>query len=195
MNEVVIAGVGMTQFGKFIDRGLKDLGTEAVNKALNDAGIQKEAIQAAYVGNAVAGVVTGQETIRGQVVLKSAGIGGIPIFNIENACASSSTALHLATIGIKAGMYDCVLVLGVEKMTHEDRNIMFKSFEGGLDVEEMKHILDQSTGAHSVTMDVYASIARKFMYQSGVTKEHLAMVASKNHTNGSLNPYAQRSKT
>src|SRR4051812_25221028 len=185
MNDVVICGIGMTQFGRFLDRGLKSLGQEATMKALDDAGIPKEAIQAAYVGNSVAGLVTGQEAIRGQVVLRSMGMGGIPVFNIENACASSSSALHLASVSIKAGMYDCVLVLGVEKMTHEDRTVMFKAFEGGLDVEAMKDIIENSSGNRSIIMDVYASKTRAFMERTGVTKEHIAMVASKNHTNGS----------
>ncbi|CAH2713835.1 putative acetyl-CoA acyltransferase [Neobacillus rhizosphaerae] len=194
MNDVVICGIGMTQFGKFLNKGLKQLGSEAIIKALDDAGIPREAIQAAYVGNAVAGVVTGQESIRGQVVLRSVGMGGIPIFNIENACASSSSALHLASVAIKAGMYDCVLVLGVEKMTHEDRTVTIKAFEGGVDVEEIKDAIDASNRSHSIFMDVYAKKAREYMNRSGVTKNHLAMVASKNHTNGSKNPFAQRSK-
>jgi acetyl-CoA acyltransferase len=194
MNDVVISGIGMTKFGRFLDRGLKSLGKEAITKALEDAGIPKEAIQAAYVGNSVAGLVTGQEAIRGQVVLRSMGMGGIPVFNIENACASSSSALHLASVSIKAGMYDCVLVLGVEKMTHEDRTVMFKAFEGGLDVEAMKDVIENSSGNRSIIMDVYASKTRAFMNRTGVTKEHIAMVASKNHTNGSQNPFAQTSK-
>ena len=192
MREVLIAGVGMTPFGIFLNRTSKDLTKEAVEKALADSGISKEDIQAAYVGNSVAGVVTGQETIRGQVFLKDVGIGSVPIFNIENACASSSTAFHLASVGIASGMYDCVLVVGVEKMTHEDKSITFKAFEGGLDVEENAEKLKQSSGKHSIFMEVYASEARKYMKANGVKKKHLAQIAAKNHTHGSLNPYAQK---
>ena len=75
----VVAGVGMTTFGRHLDRGLKSLGGEAVEAALADAGIDKDQLQAAYVGNAAAGLITGQESIRGQVVLRSVGIGRIPV--------------------------------------------------------------------------------------------------------------------
>src|SRR5512139_166779 len=93
----VVAGVGMTRFGKMLDRGLKSIGAEAVEAAIKYAGITGADIEAAFVGNAAAGLVTGQECIRGQVVLRSAGIGKIPVINVENACASASTALHQAS--------------------------------------------------------------------------------------------------
>ena len=92
MGKAVVAGVGMTRFGKHLETGLKALGREALLAALADAGVEKEAIEAAFVGNAMAGLVTGQECIRGQVVLRSAGIGAIPVINVENACAGGATA-------------------------------------------------------------------------------------------------------
>ena len=92
MRDVAIVGAGMTRFGKFLERSMKDLAREAVQAALKSAGVEQQALQAAVVGNAMAGLVTGQECIRGQVVLRDMGIGGIPIVNTENACASSSTA-------------------------------------------------------------------------------------------------------
>jgi acetyl-CoA acetyltransferase len=115
-----IAGVGMTRFSKFLDRGLKSIGAEAVELALKDAGIDKSDLQAAWVGNAAAGLVTGQECIRGEVVLRGMGIGKIPVINVENACASASTAFNQACAMVTAGFYDCVLALGVEKLYHED---------------------------------------------------------------------------
>ena len=105
----VIAGVGMTQFGKHMDIGLKALGAEAVRAALQDAGIETNDLQAAFVGNAAAGLVTGQECIRGQVILRSIGIGRIPVVNVENACASASTALNQACAMVTAGFYDYIL--------------------------------------------------------------------------------------
>ncbi|HJK96677.1 MAG TPA: thiolase family protein, partial [Polyangiaceae bacterium LLY-WYZ-14_1] len=87
MRNTVIAGVGITAFGKFPERGLKDLGAEAVRAALADAGVDGAAVEAAWSANAVAGLITGQETIRGQVVLRAMGLGGIPVINVENACA------------------------------------------------------------------------------------------------------------
>lgn len=117
----VIAGVGMTRFGKMLDRGLKSIGSEAIRTAISDAGLTNDDIEAAFVGNAAAGLVTGQECIRGQVVLRSAGIGKIPVINVENACASASTAFHQASAMVTAGLYDVVLAVGVEKLYHEDK--------------------------------------------------------------------------
>jgi acetyl-CoA acetyltransferase len=107
-----VAGVGMTRFGKHLDKTLKGLTGEAIQLALTDAGIDKSAIQAAWMGNAAAGVVTGQEMIRGQVALRELGIGRIPVVNVENACASSSTAFQQACAMVTAGMYDVVLACG-----------------------------------------------------------------------------------
>jgi acetyl-CoA acetyltransferase len=81
----------MTRFEKS-ESSLRQLAGMAAREALADAGVEVAAIEAAYVGNAAAGLVTGQEMIRGQVVLRPLGIEGIPIFNVENACASAASA-------------------------------------------------------------------------------------------------------
>src|SRR5689334_15532249 len=96
MREVAIIGAGMTRFGKHMDRRMKDLAREAVEIALNASGVNKNVLEAVAVGNAMAGLITGQECIRGQVVLHEMGIGGIPVINTENACASAATAFHIA---------------------------------------------------------------------------------------------------
>ena len=98
-----VAGVGMTRFGKQMDKTLKGLAGEAIQLALADARLDKSALQAAWMGNAAAGVVTGQEMIRGQVALRQIGIGRIPVVNVENACASSSTAFQQACAMVTAG--------------------------------------------------------------------------------------------
>src|SRR5215471_2021428 len=95
MPEVFVAGAAMTRFGKHLERSSRELVEEAVAGALRDAGLQPADIGACYVGNAVSGLMNGQESIRGQVVLRHTGLLGVPIVNVENACASSSTALHL----------------------------------------------------------------------------------------------------
>ncbi len=99
----IVAGVGMSRFGKHVDTGLKALGAEVVQAALQDAGLAAADIEAAYVGNAMAGIITGQECIRGQVILRSVGIGRIPVINVENACGSGSTAFHQACAMVSAG--------------------------------------------------------------------------------------------
>jgi len=136
-----VAGVGMTPFGKFLDQGLKSIGGQAVTLALKDAGIDPKEIQAAWVGNAAAGLVTGQECIRGQVVLRPVGIGQIPIINVENACASSSTAFNQACAMVTAGLYDIVLAVGVEKLHDLDKRKSFSAFSGAVDVEAMAEIM------------------------------------------------------
>jgi acetyl-CoA acetyltransferase len=202
--DAVVAGVGMTAFGRHLDRGLKALGAEAVQAALGDAGIEAGALEAAFVGNAAAGLVTGQECIRGQVILRGIGIGGLPVVNVENACASASTALHLASALVSAGAYDCVLALGVEKLYHPDKRRSFAAFAGAVDVELMSGLLaalgegkapDGGGGGagekRSMFMDLYAAVARAHMERYGTTKRHFAAVAAKNSEHGSLNPRAQ----
>jgi acetyl-CoA acetyltransferase len=203
----VVAGVGMTPFGKHMDTGLKALGAEAVKSALADAGIGQDALEAAYVGNAAAGLVTGQESIRGQVILRSIGLGRIPVINVENACASASTALNQACAMVTAGLYDVVLALGVEKLYHADKKKSFGAFSGAVDVEAMQTIMEglrknaeaggaksASSGAgekRSMFMDIYAAMARGHMERYGTTAAQFAGVSAKNSFHGSMNPRAQ----
>jgi acetyl-CoA acetyltransferase len=209
MRDVAIIGAGMTRFGKFLDRSMKDLTREAVDAALSCAGIDKSKIEAALVGNAAAGLVTGQECIRGQVVLREMGIGAIPIINIENACASSSTAFHLAWLYVASGMYDIALAVGVEKLYHEDKRKSFAAIGAAVDVEwiqQMQAAMKASRGGEgggqgaigegagekrSMFMDFYAAFARQHMQRHGTTKEQFGRIAVKNHYHGSLNPHAQ----
>jgi len=199
MRQVAVIGAGMTRFGKHIDRSMKDLAREAIEAALGAAGVEKDAIEAAAVGNAVAGLITGQECIRGQVVLREMGIGGIPVINTENACASASTAFHLAWLYVASGMYDIVLAVGMEKLFHQDKKKTFAAIGSGIDVEIAEEFARQMSGersagageSRSVFMDYYANLARQHMARYGTTREQFARIAAKNHTNGSLNPHAQ----
>lgn len=211
MRNVYIIGVGMTKFGKHLERNMKSIATEAVDAALKSANLERRSIQAAAVGNAYQGLVTGQESIRGQVVLRSMGIGDIPVTNVENACASSSTAMQVLWMDIALGLHDVGLALGMEKMFMEDRQKRLGLFSSSMDIEIMEQIQkmmrkaaeakpDKKSDAvddgkvekkRSAFMDVYAIGAKMWMNQYGLTQRQIAMVASKNHTNGSLNPYAQ----
>ncbi len=203
----IVAGVGMTTFGKQLDRGLKAIGGEAVTAALADAGITGDDLDAAYVGNAAAGLVTGQESIRGQVVLRGIGLGKLPVINVENACASASTAVNQAAAMVSAGLYDCVLALGVEKLYHEDKRKSFAAFSGAVDVEMLQEFMAglkkqaDAAGASSAAegagekrsmfMDIYAAVARNHMDRHGTTVEQFAAVSAKNSRHGHLNPRAQ----
>lgn len=204
MQDVYILGVGMTRFGKYLDTSMKTLGGEAIDHALDEAHVGKADLQAAFVGNAMAGLITGQECIRGQVVLRANGIGDIPVVNVENACASSSTASHLAWMAVASGLYDCVLALGVEKLYDADKKKSFRALGSAVDVEFMAQLMaamrqsessgEKGSGAgksRSMFMDFYAMAARNHMQQYGTTKEQFAKVAAKNACNGALNPRAQ----
>ncbi len=206
MRDVAVIGAGMTRFGKFLDRSMKDLTREAVDGALSSAGIDKSKLEVAIVGNAAAGLITGQECIRGQVVLREMGIGGIPIINTENACASSSTAFHMAWLYVASGMHDIALAVGLEKLYHEDKRKSFAAIGAAVDVEwmqQMQATMKASKGdgespvgegagqKRSMFMDFYAAYARSHMQRYGTTKEQFARVAVKNHYHGSLNPHAQ----
>lgn len=202
-----VAGVGMTRFGKHMETGLKALGGEAVQAALGDAGIDAADLEAAWVGNAAAGVITGQECIRGEVILRGMGLGRLPVVNVENACASASTALNQAAAMVTAGLYDTVLALGVEKMYTLDKQRAMKAFTGGVDVEALAEIMDalkqsaKASGAdtasegvgekRSMFMDIYAAAARMHMKRYGTTAEQFAGISAKNSYHGSLNPRAQ----
>jgi acetyl-CoA acetyltransferase len=202
--EAIIAGGGMTAFGKFPDRPLKDLAGEAIRAALSDVGIDSSEIQAAYMGNAAAGTITGQICIPGEVVLRALGLGGIPVINVENACATASTALNQAAAMVTAGLYDVVLAVGYEKLVHPDKAKTFSVFSGAVDVTDMaglNALIDRkmaavgmepdTAAARSLFMDIYATEAIGHMQKYGTTREQLAAVPAKNSRHGALNPRAQ----
>jgi acetyl-CoA acyltransferase len=210
MRRVAVVGAGMTRFGKWLDRSLKDLGREAVEAAMKQAGVEKSQIEAAVVGNATAGLITGQEMVKAQVILREMGFGDIPMINTENACASSSTAFHLAWLYVSSGLYDVVLALGVEKLYHEDKRRSFQAIGAAVDVQQVMEMLKaaaargreggdggaQEAGkgageSRSMFMDFYAAAAREHMKRYGTTPIQFAKVAVKSHYNASLNPYAQ----
>ncbi|MET4575336.1 thiolase family protein [Ottowia thiooxydans] len=207
MQPVFIAGTGMTRFGKHIDRGLKSLAAEAIGAAISDAGITAAQLQAAYMGNAAAGVMTGQVLIPGQVALRGMGIGRIPVVNIENACATSATAFQQAVQMIALGAYDIVLVAGFEKLYSEDKERTFSVFHGAVDLEAIDDVMAMLQAnlsrngsaadfagagrSRSLFMDVYAAMARDYMAESGAIQRDFAEVAAKNSFHGSLNPKAQ----
>jgi acetyl-CoA acetyltransferase len=188
MRDVYVAGVGMTRFAKQPGRTLKDLTAEAVTAALKDAGHAVEDVRSCYFGNAVAGSMTGQEMLAGQFLLRPLGLGGIPVFNVENACASASTAFHLAWQAVATGVHDAVLAVGAEKMTHPDKARSFAAIGGSVDVETVP--ADPPAG-RSFLMDMYAGAALRYMERTGATRDDLARVVVKNQRHGKLNPAAQ----
>jgi acetyl-CoA acetyltransferase len=204
--DACIAGVGMTAFGKFPEVSLKALAGEAITAALKDAGLGPGDIQAAYMGNAAAAVITGQVCVPGEVVLRELGIGRLPVINIENACATASTALNQAAAMVTHGVYDVVLACGYEKLFHADKARTFSVFAGATDVEAMDRLqalIDRKMAAVGLTsdpegqatrslfMDIYATEAVAHMQRYGTTREQFAAVPAKNSRHGALNPRAQ----
>ena len=203
---VVVAGIGMTRFGKYLERGVRSLAEEAVGDAMKDAGLEPKDIQTAYFANAVSGLITGQEMIRGQAALRNTGLLGIPIFNVENACASAASAFHLAWMAVASGQYDVALAIGAEKLFHEDKTRAFRAIGTAVDLESLAELKkrmaetakptdtkgdDKAGQNRSFFMDIYASMTRDYMKQSGATAEDFADIAVKNHDHGALNPRAQ----
>ncbi len=189
MRDVFIAGAFVSRFGKYPGRNLRSIAAEGVAGALADAGAHPDDIDAVFFANAAEGYLTGQECIRGQVALQDTGLLGGPIVNVENACASGSSAFHLAYAAVASGTADVALAIGAEKLTNPDRAKTFGVFNTGWDVE--LHGGPDSSATQSAFMDVYASMARDYMRRSGATVEDFAQVSAKAHLAGALNPNAQ----
>lgn len=201
MRKVVIAGTGMTHFGKHFDATIRSLTQDALNQAMADAGATADDVDSIFFGNAAAGLLTGQEMISGQVALRETGLMGKPIINVENACASASTAAHLAWLSVACGQSEVALAIGAEKMTNKDKMVTFKALIAAMDLEQIKAETGSddpleagSAPGRSGFMDIYAGKARKYMAQAGATVEDFARVAAKSHKFGSLNPKAQFQK-
>lgn len=215
MRDVYIIGVGTTRFGKHLEWSEKDLSVQAIAMALEDAGLDKTLIKSVHFANSMWGYFQGQHCIRGQVALRGVGIDTIPITNVENACASGSTALHQSWKEVAYGMHDCVLAVGTEKLYSKDKVKTFKAYSGGVDVANMEkqfaqwrsardgvslatpEAQDDTGGAgssRSAFMDFYAGMAQWHMATHGTTQMQLAVIASKNHFHSTMNPHAQFQK-
>lgn len=209
MQDIYVIGVGMTPFGRHLDLTVKQLTQAAVDAALADAGCKRDAVQVAFFGNSVQGYMEGQLFIRGQIALLPQGFAGIPIYNVENACATASTAFHLAVSQLRSGQADVALAVGVEKMYSTDKAKMFSVFDSGWDIQTVESNTSQlialgagveppagttSDKPYSVFMDIYAAFGRQLIREIGVTPRQIAAVSAKNHTHSVHNERAQYRK-
>jgi len=194
---VHIAGISLTRLGKRLEDTVKSLTREAVMAALADAGADIDDIEAAWFANTRQPMLEGQNTVRGQIALRPLGLNTIPIVNVENACASGSTALWSAMNWIKAGAGDIALVVGAEKMVWPDRpDRVAAAFAGGTDIHDREGVLayiaamgGEAPGeGRSLFIDLYAAQARAHQARYGWVQEDLARIAAKNHTAARLNP-------
>src|SRR6185436_19457444 len=186
MRPVAVIGIGKTPFGAFPDRDLRSLAVEAGEKSLHDAQVTPAQIESFYLGNFAGPEFVGQNHLA-PYVSAELGIHGVPSTRIEAACASSGTAFFHAWAEVAAGIYDVVMVAGVEKMTSQP-------------TPRVSEILAQAGDcsgeirAGSTFPSLFAMIARRHMHDFGTRREHLAAVAVKNHANGALNPDAHLRK-
>jgi acetyl-CoA acetyltransferase len=206
MSNIYIAGIAMTVFGRHLERSLDDLAGEALSGALADAGCTTADIGVAYYSGMTNGSLQGQISIPGQVIFSKIGIEGIPVFNVENACASGSSAVHLAVQSLKAGSTDVALALGAEKMNIPDKMKTFALFEAGWDVsradENFQTLIRMGEGIepppgsesdkpYSRFMAIYAALCRFHMKTYGTTQRQIAAVSAKNHQHSVHNPFSQ----
>jgi acetyl-CoA acetyltransferase len=206
MSTVYIAGIAMTVFGRHPERSLHDLAGEALQGALKDAGCQISDLGIAYYAGMTNGPLQGQIAIPGQVVFSKIGISEIPVYNIENACASGSSAFNLAVQSLRAGTTDVALAIGAEKMNIPDKMKAFSIFEAGWDVsraEENYATLvrmgegitpppgSESDKPYSKFMAIYAAMCRWHMKTYGTTQRQMAAVCAKNHQHSVHNPFSQ----
>jgi acetyl-CoA acetyltransferase len=209
MSNVYVVGSAMTVFGRHPERSLDDLAREALQGALKDAGCSISDFGTAFYAGITNGPLQGQFAIPGQVVFSKIGIEGIPVFNVENACASGSSAFHLAVQTVKAGTCDVALALGAEKMNIADKLRALNVMEAGWDVsrtEENFEILkklgdgivpppgSESERPYSRFMSIYAALCRNHMKTWGTTQRQIAAVSAKNHQHSVHNPYSQYRK-
>lgn len=184
---VEVAGVGMHPFGRYPEQSLKDLARVAVVSALQDAELGVKDMQAVYSANAMAGLLQGQEQIRGQSVLRDLGIERVPVVNVENACASGSSALREAVIAVRAGVADVALAVGFEKMFVDDRSRSLAALESAADLDVVGGLGLQFTA-------VYAMRLRRRIDDGSLSIDDLIGAAVKSHHNGARNPNAQHQR-
>ena len=186
MRSVSVIGVGETRMGRFPDRSLRDLILEGGTKAIRDAGIGKKEIQALFMSNYNAQFFCGQGHVA-PLACEVLGLGNIPALRVEGACASGGLAFRQAFIAVASGMYDVVLVGGVEKMTHQPTETVTEGLAGASDVE-----LEARLGATFPSL--FAMIANRYFHEYGNVRDEMALCAVQNHENALLNPDAQLQK-
>ena len=184
MRSVFLLGAGITKFGKS-DLSARELALEASKRAILDADVSPADIQAGFVANAFS--LSEKQGHLGPIVMSGLGIPDAPASTIESACSSGASALREAWINIVAGIYDCMLVTGVERVTHLDTITATTYFSFGSD-----YIFEGACGASFPGLN--RAIARAYMAKYGTTEEQLANVAVKNHENALSNPIAHLHK-
>ncbi|MFC9553504.1 thiolase family protein [Rhodococcus sp. NPDC056960] len=173
MNQAMLWGVGTSSYGRFPDQRVESLAWTAAAEAVQDAGIRPDAIDAIIVGSVFGppGVATR--------IQRGLGMPSVPMWTVENACASGTAAYHEAVEAVRHGRFRCVLVLGVDQMS--------TLFSGAI----VPEATDPEGAASLPLPGLYALQAQRYVGEFGVTPEQLAAIAVKNKSNGMDNPRAQ----
>jgi acetyl-CoA C-acetyltransferase len=186
MRQVAIAGIGKTPFGVLPGEDILSLAAAASRKCLENAQVSSGAVEAFYLGNFAGPAFAGQNHLA-PYIAASIGLAGVPATRFEAACASSGAAFFHAFNAVASGVFDTVLVCGVEKMTSQPTPIVTEILASAGD-------LRGEIRAGATFPALFAMIARRHMHEFGTTREHMAAVAVKNHANGALNPGAHLRK-
>ena len=178
MQDIYLTGGAMTVFGRHLGVMAPELAQEAILKAIEDAGVRIEEIQAIYCANVLGGMILGQ------LIVRDLGFKGIPVYNVENACASGATGVHMARHALLAQQYDTVLVFGIEQLT---------ALGGGtIPLQRNDHKTELYASAGMVLPAVYAMRGTRFLHERSASPADLAAIAVKNRHHGSLNEFAQQ---
>src|SRR3954447_19878716 len=186
MRSVAVLGIGKTAFGAFPDRDLRSLAVEAANLAMSDAQLPSEKVEAFYLGNFAGPSFVGQNHLA-PYIGTALGFLGIPCTRIEDACASGGSAFFHAWQSVASGVYDSVVVAGVEKMTSQTTPRVTEILAGAGDMAG-------ESRAGATFPALFAMIARRHIHEFGTTRRQLASVAVKNHANGAKNRLAHMRK-
>ena len=185
--KVYVVGVGMTKFEKPFSKAwdYPDMAKEAGEKALADAGIPYTAIEQAAVGYCFGDSTCGQRAVY------QLGCTGIPVYNVNNNCATGSTALFMAKQFVAGGLADCVLALGFEKMEKGSLGVKYQDRTNPMDKQFELMVELRGFAAAPPAPQFFGNAGREHMERYGTTREQLAKIGEKNHRHSVNNPYSQ----
>lgn len=184
MRGVSVIGIGSTNFGLLGEMTLEEMAVRACNEAIRDSGVEKQDIEAFFLGNYISGMLLGQETLAPMVAYSLGLSENISATKVEGACCSSSIGLRLGYLMVASGVHDIILVAGAEKMTSESTPRVTRALAAAMDPVSEGHTGFTYPG-------FFALVANRHMHEYGTTIEQLGMVSVKNHNNSMKNPRAR----
>jgi len=185
--KVYVVGVGMTKFEKPGSKewDYPDMAREAGTRALEDAGIPYAEVEQACVGYCYGDSTCGERAVY------TLGMTGIPIYNVNNNCATGSTALYMAKQFVEGGLADCVLALGFEKMEKGSLGIKFTDRTNPMDRHAKLMIETRGFAKAPAAPQFFGNAGREHMERYGTKPLHFAKIGWKNHKHSVNNPYSQ----